>query len=40
VAALLHPGEVVALQRRVQRMLQEMVLPVDHTGRRYPWPLI
>ncbi|WP_324645165.1 SCO1664 family protein [Pseudarthrobacter sp. LT1] len=40
VAALLHPGEVVALQRRVQRMLQEMVLPVDHTGRRYPWPLV
>jgi len=40
VAALLHPAEVVALQRRVQRMLQEMVLPVDHTGRRYPWPLI
>ena len=40
VAALLHPGEVVALQRRVQRMLQEMVLPIDHTGRRYPWPLV
>ncbi|UTT71418.1 SCO1664 family protein [Arthrobacter sp. DNA4] len=40
VAALLHPGEMVALQRRVQRMLQEMVLPVDHTGRRYPWPLV
>ena len=40
VAGLLHPAEVAALQRRVQRLLQDMVLPVDHTGMRYPWPLV
>lgn len=40
VAALLQPAEVAALQRRVQRILREKVLPVDRTGMRYPWPLI
>lgn len=40
LAGLLHHAEVVALQRRVQRMLQDKVLPVDHTGMRYPWPLV
>ncbi|MFF2347099.1 SCO1664 family protein [Pseudarthrobacter sp. NPDC058119] len=40
LAKLLHPAEVAALQRRVQRVLQDMVLPVDHTGMRYPWPLV
>lgn len=40
VAALLDDAEVAALQRRVQRMLREGVLPVDRTGMRYPWPLV
>jgi uncharacterized repeat protein (TIGR03843 family) len=40
LAALLDDAEVAALRRRVQRMLQETVLPVDHTGMRYPWPLV
>lgn len=40
LAALLDGAEVAALQRRVQRMLQEAVLPVDRTGMRYPWPLV
>ena len=40
VAALLDDAEAAALQRRVQRMLQEKVLPVDRTGMRYPWPLV
>lgn len=40
LAALLDDAEVAALQRRVQRMLQEGVLPVDRTGMRYPWPLV
>jgi uncharacterized repeat protein (TIGR03843 family) len=40
VAGLLDHAEVAALKRRVQRMLQEKVLPVDHTGMRYPWPLV
>lgn len=40
VAELLDDAEVAALQRRVQRLLREGVLPVDRTGRRYPWPLV
>jgi uncharacterized repeat protein (TIGR03843 family) len=40
VAGLLDHAEVAALRRRVQRVLQDKVLPVDHTGMRYPWPLI
>lgn len=40
VAELLGDGEVTALQRRVQRLLREGVLPVDRSGRRYPWPLV
>lgn len=40
VAELLEDAEVTALQRRVQRLLHEGVLPVDRTGMRYPWPLV
>ncbi|MDQ0732330.1 putative repeat protein (TIGR03843 family) [Arthrobacter sp. B1I2] len=40
IAGLLDHAETAALQRRVQRMLREKVLPVDHTGMRYPWPLV
>ncbi|MDQ0801322.1 SCO1664 family protein [Arthrobacter sp. SLBN-112] len=40
LAALLDDAEVSALQRRVQRILRETVLPVDRTGMRYPWPLV
>ncbi|MGX5714687.1 SCO1664 family protein [Arthrobacter sp. MAHUQ-56] len=40
VAALLDGAEVAALQRRVRRIMQEGVLPTDHTGMRYPWPLV
>ncbi len=40
VAELLDDAEVAALQRRVRRLLREGVLPVDRTGRRYPWPLV
>ncbi|MCG2624347.1 SCO1664 family protein [Arthrobacter sp. I2-34] len=40
VAELLDDAEVAALQRRVQRLLREGVLPVDRTGMRYPWPLV
>jgi hypothetical protein len=40
VAELLDGSEVTALQRRVRRLLLEPVLPVDHTGMRYPWPLV
>ncbi|MET3721817.1 MULTISPECIES: SCO1664 family protein [unclassified Arthrobacter] len=40
VAELLDGDETAALKRRVRRMLQEGTLPVDLTGRRYPWPLV
>lgn len=40
VAELLDEAEVTALQHRVQRLLQEGVLPADPTGMRYPWPLV
>jgi uncharacterized repeat protein (TIGR03843 family) len=40
LAELLDDDEVAALQRRVQRLLRERVLPVDRTGLRYPWPLV
>jgi uncharacterized repeat protein (TIGR03843 family) len=40
VAELLDTAEVRALRRRVQRVLDSGVLPVDPTGMRYPWPLV
>jgi uncharacterized repeat protein (TIGR03843 family) len=40
VAELLDDAEVAAIKRRVQRVLHDGVLPVDHTGMRYPWPLV
>ena len=40
VAEMLDPAEVRALRRRVQRVLDSGVLPVDPTGMRYPWPLV
>jgi uncharacterized repeat protein (TIGR03843 family) len=40
VAELLDHAEVAALRRRVRRVLLDGVLPVDHTGMRYPWPLV
>jgi uncharacterized repeat protein (TIGR03843 family) len=40
VAELLDDDEVASVQHRVQRLLDARVLPVDRTGRRYPWPLV
>lgn len=40
IADLLDDEETGALKRRVQRLLREGVLPVDHSGMRYPWPLV
>ncbi len=40
VVELLDDAEVTALQRRVQRLLRDGVLPADRTGMRYPWPLV
>jgi len=40
VADLLDGREVRALRRRTQRLLDSGVLPVDRSGRAWPWPLI
>lgn len=32
--------EAAALQKRVEHLLQEQVLPADPTGMRFPWPLV
>jgi uncharacterized repeat protein (TIGR03843 family) len=40
VAALLLDDEVEALRRRAAALAEHAVLPVDPTGRRYPWPLV
>ncbi len=40
VAALLADDEVEALRERAAWVAEHQVLPVDHSGRRYPWPLV
>lgn len=40
LADLLDVREVRALRRRVQRLLDSRMLPLDTTGYAYPWPLI
>jgi uncharacterized repeat protein (TIGR03843 family) len=40
VATLLADAEVDALQERAQWIVENREFPVDHTGRRYPWPLV
>jgi uncharacterized repeat protein (TIGR03843 family) len=40
LAALLSTDEVTAMTERAARLAAMGVLPVDPTGRRYPWPLV
>ena len=40
VTDLLSRDECVALYERLIHLLGEGCLPIDHTGRRYPWPLV
>ena len=40
VAGLLDSDEVEALSERAAELITTGELPVDHTGRRYPWPLV
>ena len=40
VAALLDDDECRALVDRARRVAASACFPVDHTGRRYPWPLV
>ena len=40
LAVLLADDEVEALRERVSWLLDNPTFPVDHSGRRYPWPLV
>jgi uncharacterized repeat protein (TIGR03843 family) len=40
LSELLAEPEVEALQARVRRLLVNRSFPVDHSGRRIPWPLV
>ncbi len=40
VAALLDDDEIEAISERATELLADGVLPIDHSGRRYPWPLV
>jgi uncharacterized repeat protein (TIGR03843 family) len=40
LAALLEDDEIEALQHRACILLRDPTLPVDTTGRRYPWPMV
>jgi hypothetical protein len=40
VAALLTDDEVAAISRRARLLVEQATFPVDHSGRRYPWPLV
>jgi uncharacterized repeat protein (TIGR03843 family) len=40
IAALLSDEEVEAVQERARWIVEHPVLPVDTSGRRYPWPLV
>ena len=40
IAALLADVEVEAIAERAQWIIEHPVLPVDTSGRRYPWPLV
>ncbi len=40
IAALLSDDEVEAVRQRAEWIVRQPVLPVDTSGRRYPWPLV
>jgi uncharacterized repeat protein (TIGR03843 family) len=40
VAALLTADEVEAVRERARLVVERAVLPIDASGRRYPWPVI
>ena len=40
LAALLDDDEIEALQHRARILTKDPTLPVDTTGRRYPWPMV
>ena len=40
LASLLDPFERDALLTRARAVVRDATFPVDHSGRRYPWPLV
>ena len=40
VAELLTHDEAAAVAERATDLVEAGVFPVDHSGRRYPWPLV
>jgi uncharacterized repeat protein (TIGR03843 family) len=40
VATLLNDEEAEAVRERAEWIVENKVLPVDQSGRRYPWPLV
>ena len=40
VATLLRDDEIEAIAERAQWLVDRPVLPIDTSGRRYPWPLV
>ena len=40
IAALLDDDEVEAARERAEWIVERPVLPIDTSGRRYPWPLV
>jgi uncharacterized repeat protein (TIGR03843 family) len=40
LASLLAPDEREALVRRGRALIAQGVFPIDHSGMRYPWPLV
>jgi hypothetical protein len=38
--ALLRPDESEAILNRTQALIHDGCFPVDHTGRRWPWPVV
>lgn len=40
VASLLTHNECLAVQERAQWLVDNPTFPIDHSGRRYPWPLV
>ena len=40
MATLLSDDEIVAMLERAEAVVEDPTFPVDHSGRRYPWPLI
>ena len=37
---VLDADEVEAISQRAYELVNDGILPIDHSGHRYPWPLV